>query len=96
MFRLAATLFLLPVLVSSRVIMFGDSMFSNNAVKGALERLADGRVTIENSALVGASFHDGYVCVCVGVGMPTRRNTGERDERTFDAKTGPYKHVPHP
>jgi len=57
--RLAATLFLLPALASARVIMFGDSMFSNNAIKGSLEALADGRVNIENSALVGASFHDG-------------------------------------
>ena len=57
--RLAATLLLLPALASARVIRFGDSMFSNNAIKGALEGLADGRVSIENSALVGASFHDG-------------------------------------
>ena len=60
--RLAATLLLLPALFSAssaRVIMFGDSMFSNNAIKGALEALAGGRVTIENFALVGSSFHDG-------------------------------------
>jgi hypothetical protein len=36
-------------------------MFSNNAVKQAIERMADGKVTLENSALVGASMHEGWV-----------------------------------
>jgi hypothetical protein len=60
MFRLrfAAALLLLP-LATGRVIMFGDSMFSNGAIKNVLETLAGGKVKIENSALVGASFHDG-------------------------------------
>lgn len=60
MFRLrfAAALLLLP-LATGRVIMFGDSMFSNGAIKDVLETLAGGKVKIENSALVGASFHDG-------------------------------------
>lgn len=35
-------------------------MFSNNAVKGHLEQY-NGGITIENSAQVGASFHDGWV-----------------------------------
>jgi hypothetical protein len=34
-------------------------MFSNNAVKNALEYYAGGNVTIENMALVGASLHEG-------------------------------------
>ena len=58
--RVAATvLLLLPALAQGRVIMIGDSMFSNNAVKNGLQDFADGKVNIENSAIVGASFHDG-------------------------------------
>ncbi|EKU22416.1 lipolytic protein g-d-s-l family [Nannochloropsis gaditana CCMP526] len=59
--RLAATLFLLPALCLGRTVMIGDSMFSNNAVKNALEYYAGGNVTIENMALVGASLHEGWV-----------------------------------
>lgn len=36
-------------------------MFSNNAVKGHLEAYTDNKVTIENTAQIGASFHDGWV-----------------------------------
>ncbi len=41
--------------------MLGDSMFSNGAVKDHLEELADGKLKIEQSAVVGASFHEGWV-----------------------------------
>lgn len=41
--------------------MVGDSMFSNGDVKRELEALADGKITIENQSIVGASFHEGWV-----------------------------------
>lgn len=41
--------------------MIGDSMFSGGEVKNELEKLANHKVTIENSAVGGASFHEGWV-----------------------------------
>lgn len=38
-----------------------NSMFSNNQVKQHLEAYTGGKVSIENTAQIGASFHDGWV-----------------------------------
>jgi hypothetical protein len=40
--------------------MIGDSMFSGGEVKIELDKLANHKVTIENHAVGGASFHEGW------------------------------------